>query len=68
MEVLLARIDYRVFHVQLLGETLDRAPAGVGMLDVGLFVQLEEFEIIVGKLEQFSPALPLQAGTSRAFS
>src|SRR5258708_17251429 len=61
LEVLLARIDYRVYHVQLVGETLDRAPARVGMLDVGLFVQLEEFEIIVGKLEQFSPALPLQA-------
>src|SRR5882762_9074942 len=61
LEVLLARIDHRVFHVQLPGETLDRAPARVGMLDVRLFVQLEEFEIVVGKLEQFSPALPLQA-------
>src|ERR1700716_1358405 len=55
LEVLLAGIDPRVFHVQLFGETLDRAPPRVGMFDVRLFVQFEEFEVIVGKLEQFSP-------------
>src|SRR6267154_5690207 len=61
LEVLFAGIDHRVFHVQLFGETLDRAPARLGMFDVRLLVQLEEFEIVVGKLEQFSPALALQA-------
>src|SRR5882672_6555174 len=61
LEVPLAGIDHRVFHMQLPGETLDRAPARVGMLDVGLFVQLEEFEIVVGKLEQFPPTIPFQA-------
>src|SRR5712671_2067620 len=60
LEILLAGIDHRVFHVQLLGETLDRAPARVGMLDVGLLVQFEEFEIAVGEFEQSSPALALE--------
>jgi len=31
------------------------------MLDVRLFVQPEEFEIVLGELEQFSPAMALQA-------
>src|SRR5882762_3784375 len=61
LEVLLAGIDHRVFHVQLLGETLDRAPARVGMLDVRLFVQLEEFEIVVGEVKDSAPAMALQA-------
>src|SRR6266566_3761547 len=61
LEVLLTGRDDGVFHVQLLGETLDRAPARVGMLDVCIFVQLEEFEIVVGEFEKLSPAMPLQA-------
>src|SRR6267143_2321494 len=61
LEVLLAGIDHGVFHVQLPGETLDRAPARVGMLDVCIFVQLEEFEIVVGEFEKLSPAMPLKA-------
>src|SRR2546428_6008767 len=61
LEVLLAGGDDRVLDVEFFRETLDRAPARVGMLDVRFFVQLEEFEIVVGELEQFSPAMPLQA-------
>src|SRR5258708_20014439 len=60
LEVLLAGRDDGVLHVQLLGETLDRAPARIGMLDVGLLVQLEEFEIAVGEFEQSSPPLALE--------
>src|SRR2546421_12459880 len=60
-EVFLAGRDDGVFHVQLFGETLDCAPTRVGMLDVRLFVQLEEFEIVPGEFEQIPPALPLQA-------
>src|SRR5258707_12270924 len=51
----------RVFHAQLLGEFLHGAPAGVGVLDVGLGVQLEELELLVRELEQAPPALPLDA-------
>src|SRR5882672_92158 len=61
LEIPLARIDHRVFHLQPLRKTLDRAPARIGMFDVRLFVQLEEFELVVGKLEQLPPAMPLQA-------
>src|SRR3979490_3273186 len=60
-EILLAGRDDGVFHVHLLGEALDRAPARVGMLDVGFLVELEEFEIVVGEFEQLSPAMALQA-------
>src|SRR5712671_6484285 len=61
LEILLAGIDHRVFHVQLLRETLDRAPARVGMLDVGLLVQLEELELAVRQAEKLPPALAFQA-------
>src|SRR6266487_1027451 len=61
LEVLLAGGDDRVFHVEFFREALDRAPARVGMLDIGLLVQLEEFQILIGQLEEFSPALALKA-------
>src|SRR5712692_2640013 len=61
LEVLLAGGDDRVLHVEFFREALDRAPAGVGMLDIGFFVQLEEFQIFGGELEELPPALALQA-------
>src|SRR5712692_9138698 len=61
LEVLLAGRDDRVLHVEFFCEALDRAPARVGMLDIGFFVQLEEFQIVAGKLEELSPALALKA-------
>src|SRR6267143_3849017 len=61
LEVLLAGIDHGVFHVQLPGETLDRAPARVGMLDVRLLVQLEELELAIRQPEELPPSRPLQA-------
>src|SRR5260221_13128026 len=61
VQVTLTGGDRRVFHAQLLGEFLHRAPAGVGVLDVGLGVQLEELELLVRELEQAPPALPLDA-------
>src|SRR5437667_1652624 len=47
--------------MQLLRKALDRAPARVRMLDVGLLVQLEEFELAVRQPEELAPALALQA-------
>src|SRR5256886_17223942 len=41
--------------------TLFRSPAGVGMPDVGLGVQLEELELVVAQVEQASPAGALDA-------
>src|SRR6266581_9053000 len=61
LEVLLAGGDDRVFHVEFFCEALDRAPARVRMLDVGLLVQLEKFEIVAGQLEELPPALALKA-------
>src|SRR5258708_35550982 len=61
VQVTLTGGDRRVFHAQLLGEFFHRAPAGVGVLDVGLGVQLEELELVVRELEQAPPALPLDA-------
>src|SRR5712692_11721648 len=61
LEVLLAGGDHRVLHVEFFREALDRAPAGVGMLDVRFFVQLEEFQIFGGELEELPPALALKA-------
>src|SRR5258706_6580552 len=60
LEVFLAGGDDGLLHVQLLREALHRAPAGVGMLDVGLLVQLEELELAVGQIEQLSPPLALK--------
>src|SRR3989442_8191691 len=60
LEVLLARGDDRVLHVEFFRKTLDRAPARIGMLDVRFFVQLEKFEIVAGQLEELPPALALQ--------
>src|SRR5262245_17817937 len=42
-QILLARRNDGVFHVQFPGVVLHGAPAHVGMLDVGLLMQLEEF-------------------------
>src|SRR6266699_3058553 len=61
VEVLLAGGDDSVLHVEFFCETLDRAPARVRMLDVGLLVQPEEFQILIGQLEELPPALALQA-------
>src|SRR5712691_10374846 len=61
LEVLFAGGDDRVLHVEYFREALDRAPARVGMLDVGLLVQLEEFQILIGELEELPPALALKA-------
>src|SRR6266699_2881667 len=61
LEVLLAGGDDRVLHVEFFREALDRAPARVRMLDVGRLVQLEEFQILIGQLEELPPALALQA-------
>src|SRR5260221_1419741 len=61
VQVTLTGGDRRVFHAQLFGEFLHRAPAGVGVLDVGLGVQLEELELVVRELEQAPPALPFDA-------
>src|SRR6266699_1304826 len=60
LEVLLARGDDRVLHVEFFREALDRAPARVRMLDIGFFVQLEELQILIGQLEELSPALALK--------
>src|SRR6266700_5413935 len=61
LEVLLAGGDHRVLHVEFFREALDRAPARVGMLDIGFFMQLEELQILIGQLEELSPALALKA-------
>src|SRR6266568_6649798 len=61
LEVLLAGGDHRVLHVEFFREALDRAPARVGMLDIGRLVQLEEFQILIGQLEELPPALALKA-------
>src|SRR6266851_7038171 len=61
LEVLLARGDDRVLHVEFFCEALDRAPARVRMLDIGRLVQLEEFQILIGQLEKLPPALALKA-------
>src|SRR6266571_4417296 len=61
LEVLLAGGDDRVLHVEFFREALDRAPARVGVLDVGFFVQLEELQIVAGQLEELPTALALKA-------
>src|SRR5437016_2592829 len=60
-QVALAGLDRGVFHAQLPGEFLHRAPAGVRVLDVGLGVQLEELELVLRQPEQLPPAQPLDA-------
>src|ERR1700704_2881213 len=60
-QVGLAGLDRGVFHAQLPGEFLHRAPAGVRVLDVGLGVQREELELVLRQPEQLSPAQPLDA-------
>src|SRR6266705_1323208 len=61
LKILLAGGDHRVFHLQPLRKSLDRAPARVGVLDVGRLVQLEEFELSIAEPEELAPALALQA-------
>jgi hypothetical protein len=51
VEVALAGAYRRVLHAEFAGKFLDRAPAGVGMLDIGLAVQLEELELVIGQFE-----------------
>src|SRR5258708_788287 len=60
-QVALAGLHRGVFHAQLLGEFLHRAPAGVRVLDVGLGVQLEELELVARQREQLSPGQALDA-------
>src|SRR5688572_29926686 len=60
MQVVFARGDHRVVHVQLFREALHGLPARVAVLDVGLLVQLEEVEVLVGQLEEPPPAMALQ--------
>src|SRR6266436_969762 len=61
VQVALAGLDRGVFHAQLPGEFLHRAPAGVRVLEVGFGVQLEELELVVREAEQLCPAQPLDA-------
>src|SRR5256714_1896521 len=61
MEIAFAGGDRGVFHAQFPGELLYRAPAGVGMLDVGFAVQFEELELLVREAEEPAPAQPLEA-------
>src|SRR5207302_9358283 len=60
-QVGLAGLDRGVFHAQLPGEFLHRAPAGVRVLDVGFGVQLEELKLVLRQPEQLPPAQPLDA-------
>src|SRR3989442_4172715 len=62
VQVALAGLDHGVFHAQVPGEFLHRAPAGVRVLDVGLAVQLEELELVARDADQRSPAQPLDTG------
>src|SRR5438270_259093 len=61
MEVALTGGNYGILHAQLSREFLDCLPAGVGMLDVGLGVQLEELELVVLPPEKAAPAAALEA-------
>src|SRR6185436_20316676 len=66
VQVALARDNRRVLHVELFREFLDRAPAGVGVLDVGLGMQLEELELVLAQPEQPAPAAALHAEPAAA--
>src|SRR5256885_5322217 len=61
MEIALACGDDRVLHAELARELLDRAPAGVRVLDVGFGVQLEELQRLVLQAKELAPAPALEA-------
>src|SRR3954453_10823161 len=61
VEVALAGDHRRVFHAQPPGMLFHRAPAGVGVLDVGLGMQLEKLELLVAQSEELAPAAALHA-------
>src|SRR6185295_12213226 len=61
VEVSRTRGHHRLLHMQLFCELFHSAPAGIGVLDVGLGVQLEELELVVPQVEQPAPARPLAA-------
>src|SRR6202008_586182 len=61
VQVALARGDRGVFHASFLGDFLPRPPAGVGVLDVGLGVQLEEFQFFILQMKQIPPPAPFDA-------
>ena len=56
-----ARLDHGVLHAQLGGVPADRVPAQVGVLQVGLGVEGEELELVVGQPEELRPAHALHA-------
>src|SRR5262245_53824058 len=58
-QISLARADHGILHLEFLRVVLHRVPSLVRVLDVGFLVQLEELQLVVGQLEQLSPALAL---------
>src|SRR5689334_18502819 len=60
VEISLACCHDRVFHAELAGEFFHGAPAGIGVLDVRLGMELEELEILVRQLEEPAPASALE--------
>src|SRR5207253_10528744 len=60
-QVGLAGFDRGVLHAVLRRELCHRLPTHVGVLDIGLLVELEEIELRGAEVEELGPALALEA-------